>query len=91
MECPGADGLFSQKPLQKLAVLQRCMQEISRMAAKLRPVGRQTTPPNRAGELPAYNAVKQHNFFTGFGGNSPSAPGHSICGRCQSLGAHVLA
>ena len=35
------------------------------MAAKLRPMGRQTTPPERAGELPACKAKKQHNFLTG--------------------------
>jgi len=38
----------------------------SRMAAKLRPVGRQTTPPEHAGELPAYSLAEQRNFFTGF-------------------------
>ena len=37
-----------------------------RMAAKLRPVGRQTTPPEHAGELPAYSLAEQRNFFTGF-------------------------
>ncbi len=35
----------SRKPLQKLAVSRHCMGEIPHMAAKLRPVGRQTTPP----------------------------------------------
>ena len=37
-----------------------------RMAAKLRPVGRQTTSPEHAGELPAYSLAEQRNFFTGF-------------------------
>ena len=46
-----------------------------RMAAKLRPAGRQTTPPGRADELPARKAPKQRNFFTGLREKTSGRPG----------------
>ena len=36
-----------------------------RMAAKLRPAGRQTTPPGRAEECPFHKHKKQRRFLTG--------------------------
>ena len=56
-----------------------------RMAAKLRPIGRQTTPPERAGELPACKAKKQHNFLTGLWKKNASAP-CAAEGGCPCLG-----
>ena len=37
-------------------------------------MGRQTTPPERAGELPARKAKKQHNFFTGLREKNAAEP-----------------
>ena len=64
-----------------------CMLGIPRMAAKLRPAGRQTTPPGRAGEFPACGAVKQHNFLTGFRGKqfSQAPPSHPPAVRARGL------
>ena len=42
--------------------------EFIRMAAKLRPAGRQTTPPGRADELPARKSPETAQFFHRFAG-----------------------
>jgi len=47
---------------------------IPRMAAKLRPAGRQTTPPGRAGEFPACGAAKQPIFEVVFGASNSAQP-----------------
>ena len=41
------------------------------MAAELRPVGRQTTPPGRAEERSVHKRKKQHHFFPGPGEWTP--------------------
>ena len=37
-------------------------------------MGRQTTPPERAGELPTYKTKKQHNFLTGLRKKNAATP-----------------
>ena len=38
------------------------------------PMGRQTTPPERAGELPTCKTKKQHNFLTGLRKKNAATP-----------------
>ena len=48
-------------------------------------MGRQTTPPERAGKLPACKAKKQHNFLTGFRKKNAAEPCAAEDG-CPRLG-----
>ena len=50
------------------------------MAAELRPGGRQTTPPERAEELPQLKREKQRDFFTGLRRKEEGRP--VPAGRC---------
>jgi len=51
-------------------------------------MGRQTTPPERAGELPARKAKKQHNFLTGLRKKNAAEPCAAEAG-CPYLGNQV--
>ena len=66
---------FPQDHFKNWLFCLRCMQEIPRMAAKLRPVGRQTTPPGRAEEFPACSISKTAQFS------------HRSCGKAISIPA----
>ena len=59
---------FSENHFKNWLFLSFACRKFSRMAAELRPYGRQTTPPGRAGEVPHANTGKQHNFFRGLRG-----------------------
>ena len=52
------------------------------------PMGRQTTPPERAGELPARKAKKQHNFLTGLRKKNAAEPCAAEAG-CSCSGSQV--
>jgi len=51
-------------------------------------MGRQTTPSERAGELPACKAKKQHNFLTGLRKKNAAEPCAAETG-CPCLGNQV--
>ena len=63
--CPARLIPFPVNRFKNWPFLSAVCGKCSRMAAKLRPVVRQTTPPGHAGALPSCGAKKRRNFFTG--------------------------
>ena len=79
--------LFPQIPSKIKLFLSAACRNFPHMAAKLRPAGRRTTPPGRAGKFPACSAKKQFNFFTGLW-EKQSAPSGFCSAISQLRDAH---
>ena len=76
---------FSENHFKNWLFLSFACRKFSRMAAELRPYGRQTTPPGRAGGLPAYKSRNSTIFSQVFRKRDRAPSDH----RCRMHEGHT--